>query len=369
LDGTRRGAVGSGGELVVQDVPAGDHAVRVTAPGKRAFGQQVSVAAYQRVDVEAKLAALVGSVQVRSSPGAEVYLDGTRRGAVGSGGELVVQDVPAGDHAVRVTAPGKRAFEWQVNVAADRRATVEAKLANLAAATRVEQNPKDGLRYVYIPPGRFMMGCSPGDGQCFDRERPAHEVTINKGFWLGQTQVTVGAYKRYTVSKGRRMPSAPPFNSGWANENMPMVNVSWVDAQAYCKWAGGRLPTEAEWEYAARAGSTEARYGPIDEISWYSRNSGDRTHEVGRKRANAWGLFDMLGNVWEWVSDWYDENYYRDGPSTDPRGPEAGRYRLLRGATWCSLAFVARFSYRNWFGPGLRSAFVGFRCARDAVGS
>ena len=200
-----------------------------------------------------------------------------------------------------------------------------------------------------------MMGCSPGDNECYDDEKPPHQVTITKGFWLGQTEVTVGAYKRFAGATGRQMPPEPdfsgrPLNPGWGDEAMPIVDVTWDDAQAYCSWAGGRLPTEAEWEYAARAGSTAARYGDLDEIAWYADNSGRQRldsariwnedqvnygkrlnengngmHEVGQKRANGFGLYDMLGNVWEWVNDWYDENYYQNSPSQDPQGRRAVR--------------------------------------------
>ena len=188
----------------------------------------------------------------------------------------------------------------------------------------VRLNPKDGLKYVWIPPGSFEMGCSPGDNECASDEKPPHRVTIAKGFWLGQTEVTVGAYKRFARATGKAMPAAVDFNPGWSNEQMPIVNVSWKDAQEYCTWAGGRLPTEAEWEYAARAGDTASRYGDLGEIAWYADNSGQKTHEVGQKRANSFGLFDMLGNVSEWVNDWYDENYYQNSPSQDPKGPASG---------------------------------------------
>jgi formylglycine-generating enzyme required for sulfatase activity len=195
-------------------------------------------------------------------------------------------------------------------------------------------NPIDGLTYMWIPPGSFQMGCSPGDTECEDDEKPPHQVTITKGFWLGQTEVTVGAYKRFAIAAGKAMPPAPAFNPAWRNEQMPMVNVSWDNARAYCVWAGGRLPTEAEWEYAARAGDTEVRYGSLDEVAWYNANSGGRAHPVGEKRANGFGLCDMLGNVWEWVNDWYDENYYRSSLSQDPPGPATGHGRVLRGGSW-----------------------------------
>ena len=230
----------------------------------------------------------------------------------------------------------------------------------------IQENPKDGLRYVWIPPGSFMMGCSPGDDECFDEEKPSHQVTISKGFWIGQTEVTAGAYKRFAAATVRQMPPVPEFNIGWAYENMPMVNVSWNDARDYCAWAGGRLPTEAEWEYAARGGSTDARYGNIDEIAWHIDNSRYHTHDVAQKRANGFGLFDVLGNVWEWVNDWYDDNYYQNSPSHDPPGPTSGwGPRVLRGGSWFNSPRDVRVSYRKWYLPATRQFNVGFRCGRD----
>jgi formylglycine-generating enzyme required for sulfatase activity len=216
-----------------------------------------------------------------------------------------------------------------------------------------------------------MMGCSPGDDECDEKEKPAHKVTITKGYWLGQTEVTVGAYKRFAAATGRQMPDAESFNKGWANDNMPIVNVDWNDAHDFCAWAGGRLPTEAEWEYAARGGNTATRYGPIAEIAWYyenSKNSGDVTHAVAQKRANGFGLFDTLGNVWEWVSDWYDEHYYSSSPSTDPAGPTSGQYRILRGGSWINPPAFVRVSGRDSYHPGVRINNLGVRCGGEVAG-
>ncbi len=231
-------------------------------------------------------------------------------------------------------------------------------------AGEVRENPRDGLKYVWIPPGTFMMGCSPGDSECSEDEKPRHRVTIGSGFWIGQTEVTVGAYQRFANATGRQMPAAPGFNADWANQDMPVVSVNWDEAQAYCEWSGSRLLTEAEWEYAARAGSTDSRYAPLDEAAWYDKNSGGRTHPVGQKRANGFGLYDTLGNAWEWVNDWYDEKYYQSSQSYAPVGPASGQLRVLRGGSWSEGASYIRVTYRGKGLPGSRLDISGMRCAR-----
>ena len=202
--------------------------------------------------------------------------------------------------------------------------------------TRV--NPADGLTYVFIPPGKFVMGCSPGDSERFDDEKPPHPEQIMNGFWLGQTPVTQAAWVK--VMGGNA--------SHFKGDRLPVENVDWTQAGDYCKAIGGRLPTEMEWEYAVRAGTTGGRYGLLDDVAWYWDNSGGTTHPVGLKQANAFGLYDMLGNVWEWVSDEY----------------EAG-HDVVRGGSWSDLSRFVRASYRGWSEPTRRDVNLGFRCVGE----
>jgi formylglycine-generating enzyme required for sulfatase activity len=191
-------------------------------------------------------------------------------------------------------------------------------------------NVKDGLRYVYIPPGTFRMGCSPGDTDCRDEEKPAHNVKVSKGFWMGQTPVTVAAYRKYASVTERSIPS---LSKGSDEDTVPMTNVSWDDSRDYCSWTGLRLPTEAEWEYAARAGTSGMRYGEPDEIAWHAGNSGGRPHPVAQKRPNAFLLNDLFGNVWQWTADWY-KPFESDSMETDPKGAPGGEHRVMRGGCW-----------------------------------
>ena len=209
--------------------------------------------------------------------------------------------------------------------------------ARRAGETKV--NPKDGLTYVWIGPGTFMMGCSPGDTECAPNEKPAHQVTIPGGFWMGQTTVTQAAYQRVTGTN-------PSVTKG---DKLPVVSETWEEARDYCAAVGMRLPTGAEWEYAARAGTTSSRYGDIDRIAWYQANSGGKLHEVAQKQPNTWGLYDMLGNVAQWTADWFEE----------------GKTRVYYGAFFGSPAAGQRVSNRHGSDPALRAPGKGFRCAGD----
>ena len=216
--------------------------------------------------------------------------------------------------------------------------------------------------FVPIPAGEFMMGSNSGGSD----EKPRHRVRITKRFEMGKFEVTQAQWKA-------AMGANP---SSFKGDDRPVETVSWNDAQEFLKRLNAmndgyryRLPTEAEWEYAARAGSAADTVADLDAVAWYSGNSGRETHPVGRKRANAWGLHDMLGNVWEWCADWYGENYYSSSPVDDPQGPASGSMwsmHVLRGGSWDDSVDV-RPSVRDGGGPGVRNHVVGFRLVREAT--
>jgi formylglycine-generating enzyme required for sulfatase activity len=369
LDDIFRGQASPEGRLVIANPTPGKHTLRVSLPKKMVYETPVTVAAGQVSNVQAKLADLRGTIRVQTSTGAEVFLDDSSKGTAGPDGQLVIPDVAGGAHALRVTAKGKKDYAQSVTVAAGQEIKIEAKLPDAGpVAGAVWDNPKDGLKYVWIPPGSFMMGCSPGDKECRANEEPAHHVTITKGFWMGQTEVTVGAFDHYAAATGAKKPRLFLGNKFYSDDNQPVVGVNWNDARDYCQWAGGRLPTEAQWEYAARGGNTQSRYGDIDTVGWYGANSRAITHDVGRKRANGFGLFDVLGNVWEWVNDWYDPNYYKSSPAQDPAGPTSGTLRVFRGGSWYDIPPTVRVSFRLPWAPNFKYSTMGFRCVGKADG-
>jgi formylglycine-generating enzyme required for sulfatase activity len=225
-----------------------------------------------------------------------------------------------------------------------------------------------GLTWVPIPGGSFQMGCIPGDEYCGDDEKPQHPVTIS-AFKMLETEVTEAQYFAVTGEN-----PSDDYNGGGGDDS-PVENITWFDAKAFCEAIGGRLPTEAEWEYAARAeGTTKYICGPesscLDDYAWYSTNSddgsGEHKHDVKGKLANDFGLYDMSGNVWEWVADWYDPDYYDMPDANNPQGPNIGSYRVNRGGGFVyDGVYDLRVSYRSGGAPSDVYDYVGFRCARS----
>ena len=233
-------------------------------------------------------------------------------------------------------------------------------------ALGAETNPVDGAGMVWVPAGEFLMGSD--DGRT--HERPRHPVWLD-GYWIYTAPVTVAQYSRFCQTAGRTMPEAPRW--GWKDDH-PVVNVSWEDARAYCEWAGMALPTEAQWEKAARG--VDGRAYPWGDAwdpakcanSAESARSG--TVAVGSypEGASPYGCLDMAGNVWEWCADWYGADYYRDAPVQNPTGPPSGGSRVVRGGSWYDGdADYFRCAYRYSYHPGLRDRNSGFRAARTGA--
>ena len=239
------------------------------------------------------------------------------------------------------------------------------------AAGKTILGDPSGSVHSEIPPGMvpivggtFSMGSNDNG---YRDEQPQHTVTL-KGFLLDATEVTVAQYEEYLQATMGSLKGSPPW--GWWR-NDPIVLVTWDDAAAYAHWAGKRLPTEAEWEYAARGGSLGQGYAysgsnAIGDVAWYAANAGNRTRTVGTKKPNELGLYDMNGNVWEWCADWYSETWYAVSPVLDPAGPGTGIHRVLRGGSWQDDALpVFRVPYRIHTYPTDFSWTFGFRCAAD----
>ncbi len=233
-----------------------------------------------------------------------------------------------------------------------------------------------GMAFVWIPPGKYWRGSrmTPeeveqtfgGHDYWYEREHPRHKVELTEGYWLADTPVTQA---QWTAVMGNN----PSF---FAGKDRPVENVSWNDAVSFIQKLSKkdgvhyRLPTEAEWEHAARAGTETEFYfgeeaGLLGNYGWYSGNSLGKTHPVGLKTPNAWGLYDMHGNVWEWCSDWYGE--YCSGPVLNPEGGEEGEYRVLRGGAWFAAAGNCRSARRRRVDPDHRGRGDGFRIAVTAT--
>jgi len=253
---------------------------------------------------------------------------------------------------------------------------------------KVESENSIGIRFVLVPPGEFDMGSTEEEVaklleeakatnqpswyiERLPSEVPKRRVRITKPFYLSVSEVTQTQYERVVGDNPSRFKEDP---------TCPVEMVTWDEASAFCRKLGElpeersgqrayRLPTEAEWEYSCRAGTTTTWYSGDDEaglkeIAWYSANSGRKTHPVCEKTPNAWGLYDMHGNVWEWCQDWWAVDYYGASPLDDPTGPTGGSVRVYRGGGWYDDASLCRASYRRWDGPGLRYGLRGFRLAR-----
>jgi formylglycine-generating enzyme required for sulfatase activity len=226
----------------------------------------------------------------------------------------------------------------------------------------INDNPNDKPypdKMVLIPSGKYLMGAIKG----FPDEQPLHEVYID-AFYIDTHEVTIEQYRVFLNQTNRRKPDF------WFPEldrsDEPVVGVSWHDAAAYAAWAGKRLPTEAEWEYAARGGTTEGKYpwGDKPDLS-YENLSSFGIAPVKSFKPNGYGIYDMIGNVWEWCSDWYDKGYYNISQKENPQGPLEGKLKVLRGGAWYCDINQINITKRYNSDPTSRSYSFGFRCAKS----
>lgn len=244
-------------------------------------------------------------------------------------------------------------------------AALRAAMLETGLPWRVRDDASD-IEMLLVPPGTFAMGCSPSQqGPCILDENPVHEVTLDTPFYLGRHEVTQSEWQAVMGNN----PSS--FQSGTDSPSRPVEQVSWEAIQVFESLTGLRLPTEAEWEFACRAGTVSAFNNGSDvdstlgTLAWTILNSGARTHAVGGKQANALGFLDMHGNVWEWCEDWYSPGYYAVSPSTNPTGPKSGTSKVFRGGSWLSTSSPCRSSYRAaGAAPGSAEYNGGFRAAR-----
>jgi len=250
-----------------------------------------------------------------------------------------------------------------------------ANKAMLASAIRKQEKEKSNVLtnppdMVFVEGGNFLMGSEDGEPE----EQPIHKVAVSS-FYIARYEVTVAQYREFCRETGRAMPETPKW--GW-HDASPIVNVSWNDAQAYCKWLAQktgqpyRLPTEAEWEFAARGGVKTKKFrfagsNNLDEVGWYDKNADRKTHPVGEKMPNELGIYDMSGNTWEWVNDWFDSDYYAKSPKKDPQGPPRGSMRVMRSGSWINYEGDNRIAIRISNLPNETGPFFGFRVAMSAT--
>ncbi len=235
-----------------------------------------------------------------------------------------------------------------------------------------EQSPtitgKDGAPMMLVPRGEFTMGSNTS----FAHEQPSHRVTLD-AYYMDKYEVTVEQYAKFLEATGLGPPPDWNVMNQPSHQNRPVVNMSWWDASLYCRWAGKRLPTEAEWEKAARG--TDGRMYPWgnDRLDRLRANHGKETWDdhaalapVGSFEAGQsfYGIHDLAGNVWEWVNDWYDKDYYERSPSQNPSGPEEGGTKVLRGGSWYANLGYLKSTYRFSLPPSSRDSDFGFRCAK-----
>lgn len=349
-------------------VRVGKHALKLAHPDHQTVEREVTIEFEQLAKLDVDLPPKPGRVVITSTPAAaEVWLGSRKLGQTVWVGEL-----QPGKHQIRVAKEGYEDRLFDVLLGPNEAKSLDAQLKKW-----------DLGEMVLVPAGEFWMGSDE-----YDNEKPRHRIHLD-AFYLDKYEVANAQFKAFIDARGYERQDLwspagwqwrgqqnviqPSYwaDSKWNEPKQPVVGVSWHEAEAFCRFAGKRLPTEAEWEKAARG--TDGRKYPWGEQWDKSRaNSGEsgigRTVVVGSypSGASPYGAHDVAGNVWEWVADWYDSGYYQRSPERNPRGPDSGSSRVLRGGSWNGGPILLRTANRNYYTPVYRRYDIGFRCARGS---
>jgi formylglycine-generating enzyme required for sulfatase activity len=321
-----------------------------------------------------------GKVSVLSdTPRADILLDGGIVARTSDGAQTLLENVLAGDRELRVRdfsgrearkvvrVPTGGTVQVTLEVRAPSRPVLGNGLVGLGANPQGQQEywrPKDGAPVVRIPAGKFLMGSPEGEGEL--AEHPQREVFVTD-YLIDKTEVSWGQYKKFSKATGTPLPEAPLWDRP---DDYPVTAVTWAEATAFCEWAGGRLPSEAEWEKAARG--TDGRRYPFGD-DWDPDRCNTRDGGPHRPKGvsvfpgcmSPYGTLDMAGSLWEFCQDWFDPKYYESGPNRDPKGPASGRTRVVRGGSWLDPNLSARTANRQGRDPTWRNVLHGFRCIQD----
>jgi|AntRauTorcE11898_2_1112593.scaffolds.fasta_scaffold04834_3 formylglycine-generating enzyme required for sulfatase activity len=336
--------------------------VKVTMPKAVTLEESVVIKRNDDKTIELMPDIQTGTIQVAPTPfDAKVELTGDAGEHYTAEGMKVFSDIPVGTYELKVSKDCHQTYESEITLRANDKVTRNPKLKKGPDIKKIA-----GMELVKVEGGCFDMGCTIEQSNCDDDEKPVHEVCVDD-FYISKTEVTQKMWRKVMGNNHSRFDNC---------DNCPVENVSWKDVQEFIrklnhKTNGNyRLPTEAEWEYAARGGKKSQDYkyagsNDIGSVAWHFNNSGGKTHPVGQKQPNELGLYDMSGNVWEWCSDRYDSDYYKNSPRNNPQGPNSGSARVYRGGCWRYGARYCRVAFRDRVSPGLTRSNLGFRLSRD----
>ncbi|MDP8210045.1 MAG: formylglycine-generating enzyme family protein, partial [Candidatus Stygibacter australis] len=351
--------------------------IEVTMPKAETLNRVITLKPKTEETIEMYSEVQTGVIQVMCIPtDAEIELTGDAGEHYTSIGRKSFTDVPVGKYDLIVSADGYKTHKEEFHLKADE---------TIAKQILLEEGSDIPEGMVFVEGGTFQMGSTKGK----DDEKPVHSETVSD-FYISKYEVTVAEFKEFIdatdyITDAEKNGCSWIYDGSWSKKNgvtwkddvngnarnrsdytHPVINVSWNDATAYCKWAEGRLPTEVEWEYAVRGGNISKGYkysgsNKLKKVAWYNGNSKRKTHSAGGKQANELGIFDMSGNVYEWCWDWYGD--YSSDPHNNPHGPSSGSIRVFRGGSWRGSASFCRTADRSYGSPGFSSDCLGFRIA------